>query len=251
MAKRLCEDEHERHPQESTSPANGWRARASRATSIRPTPTTSSATTRRRRRAGSTPRSRPPRPRFPAWSRTTPQERHDILARVATEILARRDELGRLLAREEGKTLPEAHRRSRRAPAQIFEFFAGEALRIPGEKFASVRPGVDVEVTREPVGVVGVIAPWNFPDRHPRLEDRAGARLRQLRGVQAGRPGARLAPTRSPKSSFAPALPKGVFNLVMGRGSVVGQAMLDHRGVDADHFHRLGRDRPQGRGRLR
>jgi aldehyde dehydrogenase (NAD+) len=69
---------------------------------------------------------------FPAWSRTSPQERHDILLRAAQEILARRDELGRLLAREEGKTLPEAVGEVTRA-GQIFDFFAGETLRIPGE----------------------------------------------------------------------------------------------------------------------
>ena len=99
---------------------------------------------------------------FPAWSRTTPQERHDILLRASTEILARREELGRLLAREEGKTLPEAIGEATRA-GQIFDFFAGEALRMPGEKLASVRPDIDIEMTREPVGVVGIIAPWNFP----------------------------------------------------------------------------------------
>ena len=46
---------------------------------------------------------------------------------------------------------------------QIFAFFAGEALRIAGEKLASVRPNIDVEITREPVGIVGLITPWNFP----------------------------------------------------------------------------------------
>ena len=81
---------------------------------------------------------------------------------VATEILARKDELGRLLSREEGKTLPEGIGEVARA-GQIFTFFAGEALRLAGEKVASVRPGVDVEITREPVGVVGLITPWNFP----------------------------------------------------------------------------------------
>ena len=99
---------------------------------------------------------------FPAWSRTTPQERHDILLRVSTEILARREELGRLLAREEGKTLAEGIGEATRA-GQIFDFFAGEVLRTPGEKFGSVRPNIDIEVTREPLGVVGIIAPWNFP----------------------------------------------------------------------------------------
>src|SRR4051812_38673113 len=96
------------------------------------------------------------------WSRTTPQDRHDILMKVALEIAERKQELGRLLAREEGKTLPEAVGEVARA-GQIFDFFAGEVLRIPGEKFPSVRRGIDIEVTREPVGVVGIISPWNFP----------------------------------------------------------------------------------------
>src|SRR5271169_792198 len=103
---------------------------------------------------------------FPGWSRTSPQERHDILSRVAQEIVARREELGRLLAREEGKTLPEAIGEVARA-GQIFDFFAGETLRIPGEKFPSVRPSIEIEVTREAVGVVGIIAPWNFPSAIP------------------------------------------------------------------------------------
>ena len=75
---------------------------------------------------------------------------------VGSEILARKDELGALLSREERKTLPEGIGEVARA-GQIFKFFAGEALRIPGEKLASVRPDIDCEITREPLGVVGVI----------------------------------------------------------------------------------------------
>ena len=99
---------------------------------------------------------------LPKWSLSNPQQRADILDAVGSEILARKQELGRLLAREEGKTLAESIGEAARA-GQIFKFFAGEALRIPGEKLASTRPGVDVEITREPVGTVGIIAPWNFP----------------------------------------------------------------------------------------
>src|SRR5690606_9210788 len=99
---------------------------------------------------------------LPKWSLSNPQQRADILDAVGSEILARKEELGRMLAREEGKTLPESIGEAARA-GQIFKFFAGEALRIPGEKLASTRPGVDVEITREPVGTVGIIAPWNFP----------------------------------------------------------------------------------------
>jgi aldehyde dehydrogenase (NAD+) len=171
---------------------------------------------------------------FPAWSRTSPQERHDILLRTAQEILARRDELGRLLAREEGKTLPEAVGEVARA-SQIFDFFAGEALRIPGEKFASVRPNVDIEVTREAVGVVGIIAPWNFPIAIPSWKI---APALAFGNTVVFKPADLV-----PGSAHALAeiivragVPKGVFNLVMGRGSVVGQAMLDHRHVDAITF---------------
>ena len=82
--------------------------------------------------------------------------------RSGSDILARKDEIGRLLAREEGKTLPEGVGETVRA-GHIFKFFAGEVLRLAGEKLPSVRPGVDVEITREPIGVVGLITPWNFP----------------------------------------------------------------------------------------
>ena len=87
---------------------------------------------------------------FPSWSRSTPQVRHDILKRIGDEILACKDEIGRLLAREEGKTLAEGIAETARA-GQIFLFFSGEALRMTGDKLASVRPGAAVEVTREAV----------------------------------------------------------------------------------------------------
>ncbi len=171
---------------------------------------------------------------FPAWARTTPQERHDILSRVSVEILARRDELGRLLAREEGKTLPEAVGEVGRA-GQIFDFFAGEALRIPGEKFASVRPNIDIEATREPVGVIGIIAPWNFPIAIPAWKI---APALAYGNAVVFKPADLV-----PGSAHALAeiivragVPKGAFNLVMGRGSVVGQAILDHKHVDAVTF---------------
>src|SRR5206468_5633174 len=92
---------------------------------------------------------------FPAWSMSSVQDRANLLDAIGNAILARKNELGRLLAREEGKTLPEGVGEVARA-GQIFKFFGGEALRLAGEKIASVRPGVDVEVTREPVGVIGI-----------------------------------------------------------------------------------------------
>ena len=171
---------------------------------------------------------------FPAWARATPQERHDVLLRASTEILARREELGRLLSREEGKTLAEGVGEVTRA-GQIFDFFAGEALRIPGEKFASVRPNVDIEATREPVGVIGIIAPWNFPIAIPAWK--IAPALAYGNASSSSPPTlCRARRTRWPRSSCARESPKGVFNLVMGRGSVVGQAILDHKRVDAVTF---------------
>src|SRR5580692_7071334 len=171
---------------------------------------------------------------FLAWSRTTPQERHDILLRASSEILARREELGRLLSREEGKTLAEGIGEATRA-GQIFDFFAGEALRIPGEKFASVRPGVDIEATREPVGVIGIIAPWNFPLAIPAWKI---APALAYGNAVVFKPADLV-----PGSAHALAeiivragAPKGVFNLLIGRGSIVGQRMLEHKNIDAITF---------------
>src|SRR5208283_5155216 len=171
---------------------------------------------------------------FPAWARTTPQERHDILLRASLEILARREELGRLLAREEGKTLPEAIAEVARA-GQIFDFFAGETLRIPGEKFASVRPNVDVEATREPVGIIGIIAPWNFPIAIPAWKI---APALAFGNAVVFKP-ADLVPGCAHALAdilVRAGVPMGVFNLVMGRGSIVGQAILDHKHINAVTF---------------
>src|SRR6476469_1844055 len=171
---------------------------------------------------------------FPAWSRSTPQERYDALNRISLEILARKDELGRLLAREEGKTLPEGIGEVARA-GQIFAFFAGEALRMMGEKGASVRPGLDVEITREPLGVVGLITPWNFPIAIPAWKI---APALCYGNTVVFKP-AELVPGSAHALSeiiVRSGLPAGVFNLVVGRGSEVGQAMLEHADVNAISF---------------
>jgi len=171
---------------------------------------------------------------FPKWSRSGLLERHAILSKTAHEILARKEELGRLLSREEGKTLPEGIGEVTRA-AQIFEFFAGEALRLNGEIIPSVRPGVGVEITREAVGVVGIITPWNFPIAIPTWKIAPAL----CHGNTVVIKPADLVPG----STWAivdilhrAGLPKGVLNLVMGRGSVVGQTMLDSPDVDAVTF---------------
>ena len=171
---------------------------------------------------------------FPKWSHSTPQERHDVLLKISTEILARKDELGRLLAREEGKTLPEGIGEVARA-GQIFDFFAGEALRLSGERLASVRPGVEVEITRDPIGVVGLITPWNFPIAIPAWKIAPAL----CHGNCVVFKPADLVPGSAHALSdiiSRSGLPQGVFNLVMGRGSVVGEAFLHHKDVSAISF---------------
>ena len=81
---------------------------------------------------------------------------------IGDELIARKEELGELLSREEGKPLAEGIGEVNRS-GQFFHYYAAEVLRQMGETAASVRPGIDIEVHREPVGVVGIITPWNFP----------------------------------------------------------------------------------------
>jgi acyl-CoA reductase-like NAD-dependent aldehyde dehydrogenase len=170
----------------------------------------------------------------PAWARTTVQQRADLLDKVGTEILARRAELGDLLAREEGKTLAEATGEATRA-GMIFKFFAGEALRIPGERTGSVRPGIDIEITREPVGVIGLITPWNFPIAIPAWKIAPALAYGNCVIIKP----AELVPG----SAWALAdiihragFPPGVFNLVIGRGSIVGEMLVTDSRIDAISF---------------
>jgi alpha-ketoglutaric semialdehyde dehydrogenase len=170
----------------------------------------------------------------PAWAFTTPQRRFDALDQIGSEILARKDELGELLAREEGKTLPEAVGEAARA-GNIFKFFAGEALRTPGEKLASVRPGVDVDVTREPVGVVGIVSPWNFPLAIPAWKIAPAL----AHGNTVVFKAAELVPACAwalAEIISRAGLPAGAFNLVNGSGRQVGQAIVDSPMVDAVSF---------------
>ena len=168
------------------------------------------------------------------WARTTPQERYEALMKISNEILARKDELGRLLSREEGKPLADGIGEVVRA-GQIFSFFAAEAVRLSGEKFASTRPGVDVEVTREPVGVVAMITPWNFPIAIPAWKIAPALAYGNTVVLKPA--------DLVPGCAWALAdiisragLPKGVFNLVMGRGSEIGDTLLTHKDVNAISF---------------
>jgi aldehyde dehydrogenase (NAD+) len=171
---------------------------------------------------------------FPAWSTSGIQARADALDKIGTEILARREELGILLAREEGKTKPEGIGEATRA-GNIFKFFAGECLRLAGEIVPSVRPGIGVEVTREPLGVVGLITPWNFPIAIPAWKIAPALAYGNCVVFKPADlvPGCAWALAEIISRSGIPA---GVFNLVMGRGSVIGDPLVNHPGVDGISF---------------
>jgi len=170
----------------------------------------------------------------PAWSLSTPQQRFDVLDAAGSEILSRKAELGDLLAREEGKTLAEAVGEVVRA-AYIFKFFAGEALRIPGEIVQSVRPGVGVEITREPLGVVSIVTPWNFPIAIPAWKIAPALCYGNAVVFKPAElvPGSAWALTEILSRA---GLPAGVFNLVMGKSAEIGDTLLNDPRIAAISF---------------
>jgi aldehyde dehydrogenase (NAD+) len=160
----------------------------------------------------------------PGWAATSPAERFAVLERVGLELEARAFELGEQLSREEGKPKAEGIGEVLRA-SQIFKFLAGEALRIPGEHLRSVRPGVDVDILREPLGVVGVITPWNFPIAIPAWKIAPALAY----GCTIVFKPAEMVPASAwslVEICARAGVPAGVLNLVVGPGRVVGERML-------------------------
>ncbi|MEM9583043.1 MAG: aldehyde dehydrogenase family protein [Pseudomonadota bacterium] len=171
---------------------------------------------------------------FENWRYSDPQTRHDCLRAIARGIMRSKDDIARMLAREEGKILREALAETERA-ARIFDFFAGEALRQAGDLLPSVRAGVSVEITREAVGPVGLITPWNFPIAIPAWKIAPALCYGNTVVLKPAElvPGSAWLLTEIIADA---GLPDGVFNLVMGPGSVVGQALLDAPKIRAISF---------------
>jgi aldehyde dehydrogenase (NAD+) len=168
------------------------------------------------------------------WAATPPVRRGEILDVAGNELLARSAELGDLLAREEGKTLPEAVAEVVRA-GQVLKFHAGQAVRNTGEHLDSLRPGIEVTVTREPVGVVSIVTPWNFPIAIPAWKI---APALAYGNTVVFKPADAV-----PASAWAlvdalhrAGLPPGVLNLVMGRGSEIGDVLTGSVEVAAVSF---------------
>lgn len=161
---------------------------------------------------------------YPAWSQASPEVRSDVLDRAGSLILARREELGRLLSREEGKTVPEGIGEVARA-GRIFKFFAGEALRRSGMTVDSTRPGVEAATYREPVGVFGLITPWNFPIAIPAWKTAPALAYGNTVVLKS----ASLTPAIAAAMTtilHEAGVPNGVFNHVFG-GAAAGNALVD------------------------
>src|ERR1700760_210278 len=170
---------------------------------------------------------------FPGWSGATPEVRADLLDKVGSLIIERKDALGKLLASEEGKTVPEATGETVRA-GRIFKYFAGEALRRHGQNLDSVRPGVEIQTYREAVGGYGLITPWNFPIAIPAWKIAPALAFGNSVVLKPANP--------TPATAHAlvsvlheAGLPAGVLNMVLGRGNV-GDAIAKHPDVNGVSF---------------
>ncbi|WP_104401229.1 aldehyde dehydrogenase family protein [Vibrio penaeicida] len=170
----------------------------------------------------------------PEWEKAPMERKQAVLQAIGDELIARCDELGTLLSREEGKPFAEGRGEIYRA-GQFFQYFAAEVLRQMGDTADSVRPGVSVEVTREAIGVVAIISPWNFPT--------ATAAWKIAPALAFGNSVIWKPANLTPASAVAlteiihrQGLPAGTFNLVLGSGSKVGNTLIHSKEINAVSF---------------
>jgi aldehyde dehydrogenase (NAD+) len=168
------------------------------------------------------------------WQATGLEARQTALMHIGNTLMARADELGELLSREEGKPRAEGRGEVYRA-GQFFTYYAAEVLRQIGDNANSVRPGIEIDVRRDPVGIVAVISPWNFPT--------ATAVWKIAPALAYGNAVIWKPANLVPASAIAlteiiadAGLPAGLFNLVMGSGATVGDALVSHPAVNAITF---------------
>ncbi|SCM66197.1 aldehyde dehydrogenase family protein [Donghicola eburneus] len=168
------------------------------------------------------------------WAAYGIERKQAVLMAIGTELMARAEELGVLLSREEGKPLVEGRGEVYRA-GQFFTYYAAECLRQLGENADSVRAGVEIDVRREPVGTVAIISPWNFPT--------ATASWKIAPALCYGNAVIWKPANLTPASAVALTdiinrqdIPTGLFSLVMGAGSTIGQRLVESPQVDAISF---------------
>ncbi|MCK0168292.1 aldehyde dehydrogenase family protein [Jannaschia sp. S6380] len=168
------------------------------------------------------------------WWAAGIQKRHDVLMAIGTELMARAGEIGTLISREEGKPLAEGTGEVYRA-GQFFTYFAAEALRQIGDTAQSTRPGIEIDVRREPVGVVAIISPWNFPVATPAWKIAPALAF----GNAAIWKPASLTPASAAAMAEVIArqdIPEGLLSMLIGPGGEIGRAMVEHPGIDAISF---------------
>lgn len=170
---------------------------------------------------------------FPGWADASPEVRFDVLDRAGSLLMERAPLIGRLLSREEGKTLPEGMGETMRA-ARILKYFAGEALRVHGQNLTSTRPGVEIQTYRQAVGVFGLITPWNFPIAIPAWKIAPAIAFGNTVVIKPAGPTPATAEALIAILHEA-GLPKGVVNMVIGDGDV-GRAIVAHPGIDGISF---------------
>ena len=168
------------------------------------------------------------------WAAYGMERKQAVLNAIGNELIARSEELGRLLAREEGKPFAEGKGEVYRA-GQFFTYYAAECLRQIGENADSVRPDIEIDVRREAVGTVAIISPWNFPT--------ATASWKIAPALCYGNAVVWKPANVTPASAVALAeiihrqdIPKGLVSLVMGAGREIGQRLVESPKVNAISF---------------
>ncbi|MFZ5471655.1 MAG: aldehyde dehydrogenase family protein [Myxococcota bacterium] len=171
---------------------------------------------------------------FPAWASTPGPARGRILWKAVELFKARLDELARTLCREEGKTVAEAKGEIQKG-INLLEFYAGEGFRLHGKTLPSELRQTLTFTLRQPLGVVALITPWNFPFAIPVWKS---APALVTGNTVVLKPASNTPGTATLIAHiFADAgLPKGVFNLVTGPGGAVGNTLVDHPHVQAVSF---------------
>jgi alpha-ketoglutaric semialdehyde dehydrogenase len=171
---------------------------------------------------------------LPGWSGASGPSRGNILFRAADILDKKFDQVSADMTREEGKTLPEAKGEVRRA-INILRYFAGEGSRMPGMLVPSERDRVHMFALRKPIGVTGLITPWNFPSAIPAWK-LAPALICGNTVVLKPASAAPLSAWRIVEALHEAGLPKGVVNFVAGSGGELGQALVGAKPLKAVSF---------------
>ena len=169
-----------------------------------------------------------------AWKNRTGPQRAEVLSRWADAIFARREELATSMSREVGKPITESRGEVARCSA-ILRYAAGEAVRSVGDVIPAQAAGAVQFTLREPLGVVALVTPWNFPLAIPLWKAAPALAFGNTVVLKPAEPSSKMASLLS-ETALAAELPAGVFNVVLGSGSVVGKALLENDDVRAVSF---------------